>query len=110
MLNKFGKTVEGGDPIWPDGSSMRFLPIKGPAIKNEKTRSIVRKRLAYHIWLKANEASIDTNFTNIYNTQHIRKLSQKKTTVVQVSVLSHRSPTCYRKKNWKYEGTLFAYG
>lgn len=37
MIGKYGKSVDGRDPIWPDGSSMRFLPIKGPAIKNEKT-------------------------------------------------------------------------
>jgi hypothetical protein len=34
MLTKYGKPVNGEDPIWPDGSSMRFLPIKGPAIEN----------------------------------------------------------------------------
>jgi hypothetical protein len=68
MLSKYGKSVEGGDPVWPDGSSMRFLPIKGPIIKNEKTRNIVRKRMAYHIWLKVNKISIDTNFVNIHET------------------------------------------
>jgi hypothetical protein len=68
MINKYGKSKDGNDPIWPDGSTMRFLPIKGQAIKNEKTRNIVRKRLAYHIWLKVNEITFDTNFTNIYDT------------------------------------------
>lgn len=68
MLHKFGKAVEGIDPIWPDGSSMRFLPIKGAGIKNEKTREIVRKRMAYHIWLKANELTMETNFINIHDT------------------------------------------
>jgi hypothetical protein len=66
MITKYGKSIEGKDPIWPDGSSMRFLPIKGPMIKNEKTRTIVRKRMAYHIWMKANEITIDTNMTNIH--------------------------------------------
>lgn len=68
LIGKYGKSIEGKDPIWPDGSSMRFLPIKGATIKNDKTKSIVRKRMAYHIWLKANEVIIDTNFTNIYDT------------------------------------------
>ena len=68
MLTKYGKTVDGNDPVWPDGSSMRFLPIKGATIKNEKTRNIVRKRLAYHIWLKATEVNIDTNMVNIHKT------------------------------------------
>jgi hypothetical protein len=68
MISKYGKSVEGSDPIWPDGSSMRFLPIKGAAIKNEKTRNIVRKRLAYHIWLKVHEINIETKFKNIYDT------------------------------------------
>lgn len=68
MINKYEKSKDGNDPIWPDGSTMRFLPIKGQALKNEKTRNIVRKRLAYHIWLKVNEITFDTNFTNIYDT------------------------------------------
>lgn len=66
MLSMYGKARDGNDPIWPDGSTMRFLPIKGPTIKNEKTRSIVRKRLAFHIWLKVNEVTIDTNLVNIH--------------------------------------------
>lgn len=68
MIGKYGKSVDGEDPVWPDGSSMRFLPIKGAPIKNQNTRNIVRKRLAYHIWLKVNEVNIDTNFVNIYDT------------------------------------------
>jgi len=47
---------------------MRFLPIKGQGIRNDKTRSIVRKRLAFHIWLKVHEKSIDTNMINIQHT------------------------------------------
>jgi hypothetical protein len=66
MIKKYGKSIEGNEPIWPDGSSMRFLPVKGPSISNEKTRMIVRKRMAYHIWLKANEIMIDSNFVNIH--------------------------------------------
>jgi hypothetical protein len=43
MLKLYGKTVEGRDPVWPDGSSMRFLPIKGAAIKSEKSKAVVKK-------------------------------------------------------------------
>jgi hypothetical protein len=68
MISKYGKTINGSDPIWPDGSTMRYLPVKGQAIRNVKTRSIVRKRMAYHIWMKVNELSIDTDMTNIYHT------------------------------------------
>lgn len=68
MIKKYGKSINGSDPIWPDGSTMRYLPVKGQAIRNEKTRSIVRKRMAYHIWMKVNELSIETNMTNIHQT------------------------------------------
>jgi len=68
LLQKYGKAKNDIDPIWPDGSSMRFLPIKGSGIKNERTREIVRKRMAYHIWQKAHEVTIDTNFKNIHDT------------------------------------------
>jgi hypothetical protein len=68
MLRLFGKTINGNDPVWPDGSSMRFLPIKGAVIKSEKTKEVVWKRLAYHIWLKANELSVATNMVNIHQT------------------------------------------
>jgi len=43
MLKKYGKANNGTDPVWPDGSTMRFLPIKGTIIKNNKTKEIVRK-------------------------------------------------------------------
>jgi hypothetical protein len=68
MLKKYGSAVNGIDPVWPDGSSMRFLPIKGTGINNEKTKEIVRKRMAYHIWIKAHEEIIDTDLINIYDT------------------------------------------
>lgn len=45
---------------------MRFLPIKGSKIQNDKTRNIVHQRIAYHIWLKTNEITIDTNMVNIH--------------------------------------------
>ena len=50
---------------------MRFLPIKGSPIKNEKTKAIVRKRLAFHIWLKAHEKVIPTNYINIHEGREI---------------------------------------
>jgi hypothetical protein len=65
MIKKYGKSDKGEDPVWPDGSSMRFLPIKGAAIKHEKTREIVKKRMAFHIWLKANELTLNTNMQDI---------------------------------------------
>lgn len=68
MLHKYGKLADGKEPIWPDGSQMRFLPIKGSPIKNEKTLHIIKKRMAYHISLKVNEVVLDTGMTNIYQT------------------------------------------
>jgi hypothetical protein len=38
MITKYGKTVNGTDKIWPDGSSMRLLPIKGSKIQNDKLK------------------------------------------------------------------------
>lgn len=66
MIKKYGSLVNGNDPVWPDGSSMRFLPIKGATIRNAKTKEIVRKRMAFHIWLKANEITMETNMVNIH--------------------------------------------
>lgn len=68
MIQKYGKSDRGVNPVWPDGTSMRFLPIKGNAIKNTKTKEIVRKRMAFHIWLKASEISLDTTMKNIHGT------------------------------------------
>jgi hypothetical protein len=68
MLKLYGKTVDSKDPVWPDGSTMRFLPIKGAAIKSERTKEVVKKRFAYHIWMKANETSLMTSMVNIHQT------------------------------------------
>ena len=66
LLKDYGKPLKGEDPVWPDGSSMRFLPVKGAAIRNDRTNEIIRKRMAYHIWMKANETTINTNVVNIH--------------------------------------------
>jgi len=69
MINMFGKFKDVEDPIWPDGSRMRFLPLKSGTIKSDRTRELVKKRFAYHIWLKANEFVITTNMINIHDTR-----------------------------------------
>lgn len=71
MIKKYGKSEKGEDPVWPDGSSMRFLPIKGVAIKHEKTREIVKKRMAFHIWLKAYELTLDTSMQDINRSSEV---------------------------------------
>jgi len=46
MIEKFGSLVEGANPQWPDRTRMRFLPIKGGNFKSEKTKAIIKKRIA----------------------------------------------------------------
>jgi hypothetical protein len=50
MVAMFGKLVDGVNPEWPDGTRMRFFPIKGGNLKIEKTKAIIKKWIAYHIW------------------------------------------------------------
>jgi hypothetical protein len=79
MIQKYGKLIEGANPQWPDGTRMRFLPIKGGNLKSEKTKAIIKKRIAYHIWIKAHERTITTNLINIHEGQEIfegKSLSQ----------------------------------
>jgi hypothetical protein len=71
MIQKFGKLLDGTNPQWPDGTRMRFLPIKGGNLKSEKTKAIIKKRIAYHIWIKAHERIITTNLTNIHDGQEL---------------------------------------
>jgi hypothetical protein len=73
---------------------MRFLPIKGSAIKNEKTKEVVRKRLAYHIWLKSHEISIDTNMVNIHDS-----IAAKMKAEVDFSLISTGHGIMTRVKN-----------
>lgn len=71
MIRMFGKETGKGDPRWPDGTRMRFLPLKNGVIHSERTRAIVKKRLAYHIWLKAHDRIKMTNFKNIHSGSEI---------------------------------------
>jgi hypothetical protein len=71
MIQKFGKLINGVNPIWPDGTNMRFLPIKGGMLKSEKTKAIIKKWIAYHIWLKAHEKIIPTILVNIHEGKEI---------------------------------------
>lgn len=69
MIQMYGKFKDVEDPIWPDGSKMRFLPLKNGTIRSDRTRELVRKRFAYHIWLKAHEVVFATNMINIHETR-----------------------------------------
>jgi hypothetical protein len=71
MIQKYGKLVDGSNPQWPDGTRMRFLPIKGGNLRSEKTKAIIKKRIAYHIWIKAHERIITTNLINIHEGQEL---------------------------------------
>jgi hypothetical protein len=66
LIEKYGKLEDGKSPMWPDGTRMRFLPIKGTPLKSEKPKQVIRKRIAYHIWMKAHEKTIPVPFTNIH--------------------------------------------
>lgn len=49
-----------------DGTKMQFLPLKNGVIKSAKTKNIIKKRLAYHIWTKAHDKVMMTPFQNIH--------------------------------------------
>lgn len=66
MIQMFGKDTGGDDPTWPDGTKMRFLPLKNGVIKSERTKAIIKKRMAYHIWMKAHDKVMLTNVTSIH--------------------------------------------
>ena len=67
MIELYGECKDDGTlPVWPGGSTMRFIPLKSTFIKNNKTRNKVEKRIKFHIYQKVEEVEIPTNFTNIY--------------------------------------------
>ena len=68
MLELYGECNEDGKlPVWPGGSTMRFIPLKSTYIKNSKTRNKVEKRIKFHIYQKVEEVEIPTMFSNIYD-------------------------------------------
>ena len=71
MIQMYGKEAGKGDSKWPDGTEMRFLPLKEGIIRSERTRTIVKKRLAYHIWLKAHDKVMLTRFCNIHGGENV---------------------------------------
>ena len=67
MMEKFSVRKNGELPVWPGGSRMGFVPMKNGFIKSARTRSIVKKRFQYHIWMKTREQTIKTEFQNIHS-------------------------------------------
>ena len=66
MMSMYGTTNDQGiPPIWPGGECMRFVPLKDTYINSDKTRAKVDRRFKMHVFLKANERVIVTNFRNI---------------------------------------------
>ena len=69
LLKMYGECKEDGTiPVWPGGSSMRFIPLKATYIKNTRTRNKVEKRVKVHICLKVEEVEVPTDFQNIDET------------------------------------------
>jgi len=97
MIDMYGKLIDGVNPQWPDGTRMRFLPIKGSSFRSEKTKTIIKKRIAYHIWTKAHEKVINTNLVNIHEGQEIFEglsfsqvlLNMKSSTVPNSTLFRH---------------------
>lgn len=102
MIEKYGSLVNGANPQWSDGTRMRFLPIKGGNFKSEKTRAIIKKRIAYHIWMKAHEQVIPTRLVNIHDGHELFEGRSFAQVLMEVKSLSASTTPLFRhfKRMW----------
>ena len=68
LMKALGRTKNGAWPDWGNGSSMRFFPLKGRAIRKADNFKVIKKRCAIHVYMKGHAQSLDTSFRNVNET------------------------------------------
>jgi len=69
LLTVYGKEFEDKLPQWSDGSRMKFEPLIGGDIQNEKAREQVTTRIKWQIHSKANEVTLELPLHDIHDTK-----------------------------------------
>ena len=70
LMVKYGKnTEEGVLPVWPDGSSMKFCPLKGKAFNDIGVQKKVFERVGTHVWIKAQTTELELELKNLQSTK-----------------------------------------
>ena len=65
LMKALGRTKNGAWPDWGNGSSMRFFPLKGRAIRKADNFKVIKKRCAIHVYMKGHAQSLETSFRNV---------------------------------------------
>jgi hypothetical protein len=111
MIAMFGKFKDKDDPIWPDGSSMRFLPLKVGNINSDRTRDLVRKCFAYHIWMKSQELVIPAGIKNIHDTcDEFDNKTFSEIILGQKHPVTNRRVFSHFKRMWHQDPTIIKWG
>lgn len=101
MMSIYGATDEQGiPPKWPGGECMRFIPLKESYIKSERTRKKVDRRVKMHVYLKAHERVIMTNFKNINGILEDNITLQEKILAMQSKEIKNIQLFRHFKKMW----------
>ena len=80
LLTVYGKEFENKWPQWSDGSRMKFVPLLGGEIQNDKAREQVTTRMKWQIHSKANEVTLELPLYDI----HERKIYLNNQSMEQV--------------------------
>ena len=69
LLEVYGKEFEQKWPQWSDGSRMKFVPLIGGEIQNERAREQITTRIKWQIHSKANEVTLELPMHDIHKHQ-----------------------------------------
>ena len=101
MMSIYGSTDDQGIPAkWPGGECMRFIPLKESYINSERTRKKVDRRVKMHVYLKAHERVIMTNFKNINGILEGNITLQEKILSIQSKEIKNIQLFRHFKKIW----------
>jgi hypothetical protein len=115
LYAKYGKNDENGTwPVWPDGSQMRFCPLRGQRIRNTNAAQGIYKRMGVHIHIKAHSVTLETSLfdadcTSIINDTTIMEAVLGQTAEVDgntIRVFMHIAPMWSRDKNRQKWGVV----
>ena len=102
LLTVYGKEFEDKWPQWSDGSRMKFVPLIGGEIQNEKAREQVTTRIKWQIHSKANEVTLELPLHDIHETKSYLNNQSMEQVILGTMTRADKNLPLFKHVTYKY--------
>jgi len=106
LLTVYGKEFDEKWPQWCDGSRMKFVPLIGGEIQNEKAREQVTTRIKWQIHSKVNEVTLELPLTDIQEVKSYLRDQSMEQVILGTMTDSDRNLPLFKHITHKYTKNL----